>query len=226
MRNHKKVFICMIVIALIVVLLMICDNFLNNLTVADRESIKIIASNDKQFKVIYTLHNFPDESYELKIRDKYGDEISLFAGDGAGNKHIEIKYLCSNSNFDYYKAIHKYRDVVYDELFVYNEKKAFVIEDSKKHIAKHYDSILMFNDHEGEIFEMFVPAAKHQILNDNNGDYIGAYGERLILDGNIEILEKINFFIENPDEIKYDICSKEEILLKCQELLQKYGGEH
>lgn len=45
MRKHKKVFICMIVIALIVVLLMICDNFLNNLTVADRESIKIIASN-------------------------------------------------------------------------------------------------------------------------------------------------------------------------------------
>lgn len=224
MKKHKKLLICFLVIMLLIVFLTMCIHFLNNLTVADKSKTKITASNGEQFKLIYTLHNFPDESYSLEIRDKFGGTIGVVSGDGSGNKNVEIEYLCSNGDFDYYKVIHENRDIVYDELFVYNEKESFIIEDDKNHIAKHYDSILMFNDHEGETFELFIPAAKHQILNDNNGDYIGAYGERLIVDGNKEILEKIKFLAENPDAIKYDICSKEEILLKCRELLQKYGG--
>ena len=224
MSTEKKLLILMAVIIVAFLLPIVYMGIAITSTEKDTK-LNVTASNGVEFKGVYTLHSFPDESYDIRLYGKNKEFIYLFGGDGSGNKYIEIDFLCSNGNFDYYKAIHENRGVVYDELFVYNEKESFIIEDDKKHIAKHYDSILMFNDHEGETFELFIPAAKHQILNDNNGDYIGAYGERLIVDGNKEILEKIRFLVENPDVIKHDICSKEEIISRCQELLQKYGGE-
>lgn len=188
--------------------------------------LNVKASNGVEFKEVYTLHSFPDESYEIRLCGKNKEDIQLFCGNGSGNKNIEIEFLCNNGDFDYYKVFHENHQNTYEKLFVYNSKEKIVFDGCEKQIECFPDAIIMFNDIESDIFELFIPAAKHQILNDNNGDYIGAYGEHLILDGNIEILDKIKFFIENPDEIKYDICNKEEILLKCQELLQKYGGEH
>ena len=47
----------------------------------------------------------------------------------------------------------------------------------------------------------------------------------LIQEGNTEILDQIRYFVDNPDDFKYEYYTKEEILAKCNELLQKYGGE-
>lgn len=193
--------------------------------IADRERYNVKVDNGDKFKVVYTLYNFPDESYDIRLYGKNKEFIHLFGGDGSGNKYIEIDFLCSNGNLDYYKVLHENHQNIHEKLFVYNSKEKMVFDGCEKHIESFPDGIIMFNDTESDIFELFIPAAKHQILNDNNGDYIGAYGERLIVDGNKEILEKIKFLVENPDVIKYDICSKEEIVSRCQELLQKYGGE-
>ena len=223
MKMKKK----MLLIALIVLVVLFLIVYVG-ITILSTEKTTITditASDGEKFTLLHTIYSYPDESYLLRIHNKFNEEIHVFSGDGSGNKNVKIIHLCSNGNFNYYKAVYEYQEKIYDELFVYNKNESFIIADTEKHIEKHYDSILMFNDHEGEIFEIFIPAAKHQILNDNNGDYIGAYGERLIVDGNKEILEKIKFLVENPDVIKYDICSKEEIVLRCQELLQKYGGD-
>lgn len=199
-----------------------CAYIVNNLTVAGKEKTNVTASNGTTFKVIYTLHNFPDESYEIVLCDKFGDKISIFHGDGNGNNKVLIEHICSHDSFDYYKAVHEYRDKTYEALFV-NSNKKFIISETEKHMEKFYDSILMFNDNEGEIFELFAPAAKYLIINENNGDYIGAYAEYLILNGNNDILSKIQSFVNSPENIKCEIHTNEEILSICQELLSKYG---
>ena len=48
----------------------------------------------------------------------------------------------------------------------------------------------MFNDRDDEIFELFISAAKYEIMNDNNGDYVGAYAEQLILNEDKDMLQK------------------------------------
>ena len=224
MSAEKKIII-LIAIIIIAFFLPIVYMRIAVLSIDKDTKLKVIASNGVEFKEIYTLSSFPDESYEIRLYEKNNDFIHLFGGDGSGNKHIEIDFLCSNGNLDYYKVLHENHQNIYEELFVYNSKEKIVFDGCEKYIESFPDGIIMFNDTTSDIFELFIPATKHQILNDNNGDYIGAYAERLIVDGNKEILEKIKFFVENPDLIKHDVCSKEEILLKCNELLQKYCGE-
>lgn len=224
MSTEKKILILIAVIVL-AFLLSIIYMRIAVLSIDKNTKLNVTASNGVEFKEVYTLSSFPDESYEIRLYEKNKEFIHLFGGDGSGNKYIEIEFLCSNGEIDYYKVLHENRQTVYEELFAYNSKEKMVLDGCEKHIESFPDSIIMFNDTESDTFELFIPAAKHQILNDNNGDYIGAYGKRLIADGNEEVLQKIKFFVENPDEIKNDICGKEEIILKCNELLQKYEDE-
>ena len=223
MSKEKKVIILIVVI---IVILMLPIVYMQIATTSTEKNTKlnVTASNGVEFREVYTLYNFPDESYDIKLYGRNKEFIHLFGGDGSGNKHIVIEYLCSSGNLDYYKVIHEYREKVYEKLFVYNEKERIAFDDCEKYIESFPDGIIMFNDTESDIFELFIPAAKYQILSDNNGDYIEAYAERLIMDGNNDILQKLHSFVENPNDIKCELKTKDEILAKCNELLQKYGG--
>lgn len=223
--SKKKKILILITVIIVAFLLPIVYMGIAITSIEKDTKLYVTASNGVEFKEVYTLHSFPDESYEIRLYGKNKEFIHLFGGDGSGNKYIEIDFLCSNGNLDYYKVLHENHQNIHEKLFVYNSKEKMVFDGCEKHIESFPDGIIMFNDTESDIFELFIPAAKHQILNDNNGDYIGAYGERLIMDGNKEILDKIEYLVKNPDVIKYDVCSKEEIVLRCEELLQKYGGE-
>lgn len=222
MSKDKKV---IILIAVIIVILLLPIVYIQIATSSTEKNTKlnVTASNGVEFREVYTLYNFTDESYDIKLYGRNKECIHLFGGDGSGNKHIEIEYLCSSGNLDYYKVIHEYRGKIYEKVFVYNEKEKIAFDGCEKYIESFPDGIIMFNDTVSNIFELFIPAAKHQILNDNNGDYIEVYAERLILDGNRDILQKLHSFAENPSDIKCGIKTKDEILAKCNELLQKYG---
>lgn len=222
--STKKILV-LIAIVIFAVLIPIIYAAITMLSTDKNTKVNVIASNGVEFKEIYTTNTFPDESYSIEIQEEKGEVVYLFGGDGSGNPDIQISYIGSNGNLDYYKAIHENREILYESLFVYNPKEKIVIDGSEKYIERFPESIIMFNDTSGDVFELFVPAAKYQILNENNGDYIGAYAERLISYGNDELINKIRFLVDNPEKIKCNICSKEEILIKCNELLLKYGGE-
>ncbi len=218
MIKQKKTALFIVVAILLFLVISYCHYLANNLNVAEKSKTKITASNGVKFKVVYTLYNFPSESYGIEIYEKRGDKIRIFSGNGRGGSDIQIEYLCSDGDYDYYKAICENYGKVCEELFVCNDE-AFDYYGGQTHIAQNYESTLSFN----EIDELFIPAAKYEIMNDNNGDYVGAYAEHLISFGDKELLQKLRFFVESPDEIKCEIHTKEEILAKCNELLQKYG---
>ena len=105
------------------------------------------------------------DTYNPDIGKDWGNEMSP-------DEHIEIDFLCSDGNLDYYKVLHENHQNIHEKLFVYNSKEKMAFDGCEKHIESFPDGIIMFNDTESDIFELFIPAAKHQILNDNNGDYI------------------------------------------------------
>ncbi len=101
--KKKYMKIALVIALLLIVALLLFNHTLNNLTVSRREIATITANNGQKFKVIYTLHNFPDESYCVDIYTD-ADRYNVFGGDGSGTSDIDIEYLFTNEFDDYYKA--------------------------------------------------------------------------------------------------------------------------
>ena len=70
-----------------------------------------------------------------------------------------------------------------------------------------------------------IPLAEYEILANKNADYIMLYADYVYNSNGRQLIEVLKSFVENPDSVKSEYCTKEEILAKCNELLQKYGGE-
>ena len=117
----KKMLLVLLII--LVVLLPIIYAGIAILSTEKNKKIDITANDGEEFTLIHTMYNYPDESYLLSIHDKFNEEIHVFSGDGSGSGNVKIIYLCSNGNFNYYKAIYEYREKIYDELFVFNKNE-------------------------------------------------------------------------------------------------------
>ncbi len=68
-----------------------------------------------------------------------------------------------------------------------------------------------------------IPLAEYEILANKNADYIMLYADYVYNSNGRQLIEVLKSFVENPDSVKSEYYTKEEILAKCDELLQKYG---
>ena len=186
-----------------------------NWGVAERDSYKVVASNGDKFKAEYVLYNMPDPSCRISLKYN-GDSAYVEARGENTSKNIEMNYLYEMNGYKYYSVRHM-DDI---SIVVLNDDKKMKILSEGSYIeSMHEETLLRF-----EYIEEYAPLAEHYILNDI-GDYIIPYADRLIEKGNDKILNKLQYFTSNPEKIVTKIYTQDEILLKCNELLQKYGGE-
>lgn len=224
--TNKRMIICIVSMVLLLIIAK-CGYTIANLTVAEKEIMKITANDGRKFKVVYLLHNFPDESYEIVVYGKSGDNTSIFHGDGKGTSDIEIIHLFKENDVDYYKAIKKHWEGDKEKIFVCSDSKKINIMTDGSYIESYALDILVDIDQSENSAELFIPIAKHEILTSNQADYIMAYAEKLILSGEDDIIRKIKYFVDNPEDMVCEVYTQEEILTKCRELLSEYGdGEN
>ena len=192
--------------------------------VIDKSRFYVIADDGARFKIVYRLLNIPDESYDILIKGKSGDSTYIFSGDGRGSQDIQIEYLGESGDYRYYNAIMRddYSEMDPERIFVCTRKEKLRIRTDGSYIESYSDLVLFRPYKDENRYKVFLPLAKIQILR-KYGDYVIDYADILIQEGNTEILDQIRYFVDNPDDFKYEYYTKEEILAKCDELLQKYG---
>lgn len=186
-----------------------------NWGISERDSYKVVASNGDKFKAEYVLYTMPDPSCRISLKYK-GDSAYVEARGEYTSKKIEMDYLYEKSGYKYYSVRHM-DDI---SIVVLNDDKKMKIISEGSYIESMHEEILL----RFEYIEEYAPLAEYYILN-NIGDYIIPYADRLIEEGNDKILNKLQYFTSNPEKIATKIYTRDEILLKCNELLKKYGGE-
>ena len=193
-------------------------------TVVKKDRFYITADDGTRFKAVYRLRNAPDETYDIAIKWKSGDSTKIFRGDGRGSQDIQIEYLGESGDYRYYNAIMRddYSEMDSERIFVCTRKEKLRIRTDGSYIESYSDLVLFRPYKDENRYKVFLPLAKIQILR-KYGDYVIDYADILIQEGNTEILDQIRYFVDNPDDFKYEYYTKEEILAKCDELLQKYG---
>ena len=223
MKKKKLLLIIPAALLIIVFLALFLIFRFCDLTVVEKRKFYVTADDGTKFKAVYRLRNFPDESYDILIKGKSGDSTCIFCGDGIGSQDIQIEYLGESGDYRYYNATLHYRSGQ-ECIFVCTQKEKLRIMTYGSYIESYTDSVLFSSYEDEDIYKVFLPLAKIQILR-KYGDYVIDYADILIQEGNTEILDQIRYFVDNPDDFKYEYYTKEEILAKCDELLQKYGGE-
>lgn len=222
-RDDMRKKVLLIILGIIIVFLTTCVIFMvyrfNNLDVKEKNSFHVKASDGTKFKVVYTLRNFPDESYDVSVIGHSNDKATIFSGDGTGSEDVSIDFICENGPYKYYIAYQNENK----RLFVCSKSKKLGIMTDGSYIESYSDTILFSDNQDDSSYEVFTPIAKNQIRK-NQGDYVIAYAEVLIQNGEEEILDKIKYFVSKPEKIECNFYTQEEILAKCNELLQKYGG--
>ena len=193
-------------------------------TVVNKDRFYITADDGTRFKAVYRLRNAPDETYDIAIKWKSGDSTKIFRGDGRGSQDIQIEYLGESGDYRYYNAIMRddYSEMDSERIFVCTRKEKLRIRTDGSYIESYSDLVLFRPYKDENRYKVFLPLAKIQILR-KYGDYVIDYADILIQEGNTEILDQIRYFADNTDDFKYEYYTKEEILAKCNELLQKYG---
>ena len=224
-KGHMKKKLVIVLVALLVFVFCVLFLFYRMCNiVVEKRRFYITADDGTKFKVVYRLKNFPDESYDIKLIGKSGDSTYVFVEDGRGSQDIQIEYLGKNGDYRYYNAILRddYSEIDPECIFVCSQRERIKTATVDSYIVNYTDLTLFFFEKDEYEYEILLPLAKIQILR-KYGDYVIDYADILIQEGNTEILDQIRYFVDNPDDFKYEYYTKEEILAKCDELLQKYG---
>ncbi len=206
-----------VILSLIVAFVLFISSFaIMYLTPTEWDTYFVTASNGKKFRVTYEMYNWPDINSRIFLHYRW-DKDSIYIKGEETSKDINIDFLYENSNFSYYKVTH----LTYDEntsgktiAILSKNKKISIITD-----GSYIECVPEINLFVWDFIQEIYPLAKYEILSNNNGDFIIKYAESLITDEKNQIIDKMKYFVENPDEIKCEYYTKEEIISKCNELL-------
>ncbi len=224
-KTVKILLVIFLLFSILATFFIITFQFPFDIMAVKNDTYYVTASNGERFKVLYRLYNFPDESYSLDICDKFNNKTYLFGGDGCGTKDVNIEYLLTDNDIDYYKANIEYWriDKMHKEIiFAHSKSRNLDIMGNASHIESYVHSVMVENDQTEKTYEIFAPVAKHELLVNDNADYVIAYAEKMILENENNVLDKLKYYVDNTDAIECTEYTKEEIIAKCLELLDRY----
>ena len=223
MKNNvlRKVIIgivtCITLFALFVVYLA------HNWIVIERDRYYVTATDGKKFKMSYELVCAlePDCFIQLNYR---GDKSHIDICSEQTSKNVDMIFLYENDDFSYYRILHNTGnpETIGKTLAILSKKKrisipAFSDVSSYVQCTREEKAIL------GVAINEVIPLAEYEILANKNADYIMLYADYVYNSNGRQLIEVLKSFVENPDSVKSEYYTKEEILAKCDELLQKYG---
>ena len=192
-----------------------------NWGIAKRDTYYVTASDGKKFKMSYILMNTPDLSCTIYLNYR-GDKSSIDIWGEQTSKKVEMTFLYENNDFSYYRILHNTEnpDEVGRSVAILSKNERMSIFTDGSFVECVGEDYL----YKGELIEEIIPLAKYEVVYNNNADYIILYGDNILKNDNLLFLNVIKSYVRNPDIIKSTYYTHDEILAKCNELLQKYGG--
>lgn len=218
----KKIILLIFVLAVFCILVIFYFSVTNNTVHQDTK--QIIASNGEEFKLVYHVENFPDESYDIRVYTDTDTLCTAFSGDGRiEGREVQINNLYSNQHYEYYEVC----------LMQSNEniRSCIFAKDVSERILNNSEPIVtQFLDKEEIIkrsrpyfdYSIFIPLAKNRICDYNEYDYIMCYAEDLIKEGDTEICEIIKRILNGSIKITSEYYTENEITSVCVYLRNKY----
>ena len=195
-----------------------------NWDVQERDRYYVTATDGKKFKMSYELLSARPMCFIwLNYR---GDRAQIVVPAKHTSKNVDMFFLYENDDFSYYRILHNTGnpETIGKTLAILSKKKrisipAFSDVSSYVQCEREEKAIL------GVAINEVIPLAEYEILANKNADYIMLYADYVYNSNGRQLIEVLKSFVENPDSVKSEYYTKEEILAKCNELLQKYGGE-
>ena len=222
MRNNvlRKVIIgivaCITLFALFVVYLAY------NWNVKERDTYYITATDGKKFKMSYELLSArPGCRIWLNYR---GDKARIVVPSKQTSKDVDMFFLYENDDFSYYRILYGMGNSETNgkTLAILSKKERINIlpvSDAPSYVKCTSEGKVI----RGVAINEVIPLAEYEILANKNADYIMLYADYVYNSNGRQLIEVLKSFVENPDSVKSEYYTKEEILAKCDELLQKYG---
>ncbi len=151
-----------------------------------------------------------------------GDKDSIDIKGEHTSKDVTMDFLYENDKFAYYKIT--YLIGTEDEtktISVLSKTEQIELFDRKSY-AECVPESFVYSEY--RMMKEMIPLAEHEVFDNNNMDCLINYGEELLNTNGEKLIDIIETFIENPNSMQCLYNSKEMLLQKCQELLNKYGG--
>ena len=223
MRNNvlRKVIIgivaCITLFALFVVYLA------HNWNVIERDTYYITATDGKKFKMSYELIYAPDPQCRIWLNYR-GDKSQIVISGEQTSKDVDMFFLYENDDFSYYRILYGAGnpETIDKTLAILSKKERVIIlpiSDALSYVKCTSEGKVI----RGVAINEVIPLAEYEILANKNADYIMLYADYVYNSNGRQLIEVLKSFVENPDSVKSEYYTKEEILAKCDELLQKYG---
>lgn len=201
----KKIFVIIgIVLCLIILAVVGC-------AVNETEIEIIKTENNKMFVVVIEQKGISNIEHQICIysglkrtRFHYNTDINDFN-------------MCYDGTFDsneYYK-INLMNDLGYTTTYLYIRS-----ED----INKTFEKVMLLNEFDDYDYSIIKEYVLEKIIG-GEFEWLYSYGDALLSEGQDEIL-KILKNLNDTEQCSNDFIEEDLIFKKCQELLQKYGGEH
>lgn len=191
-----------------------------NWAIAERDTYYVTASDGKKFKMSYILMNMPDLSCSIYLNYR-GDKSLIDIWGEQTSKKVEMTFLYENNNFSYYRILHNTEnpDEVGRSVAILSKNERMSIFTDGSFVECVGEDYL----YKGELIEEIIPLAEYETVYNNNADYIILYGDIMLKNNNLLFLNVIKNYAENPNAIRSEHYTQNEILAKCNELLHRYS---